>query len=123
VRHPVHPAAGGEFAAFVAAQLVKGGGNVGFLPLPASTVAPFGQTAPIGTLVLPERAEAGGVALNRASAAAAGRVVLEQMHAPGIGASDFVVAVQRLTAALPAWHLRYDNSAQAALMIRDRLLR
>jgi len=119
VRRPPHPAAGALFAEFVARHVVKGGGNVGFLPLDGRSIADAAETAPLGALVLPERQETGGVVLRPAGAAAASRVMLEQMHAPDVAAVDFLAAIRRLTQALPAWHLQYDDSAKAALAAKD----
>ncbi len=121
VRQPPHPAAGVQFAQFVARHVVKGSGEIGFLPLPAGVAAAFGETAPIGALILPERCDAGGIVLRPAGEAAAGRAMLEQMHAPKIAATDFLAAIRRLTAGLPAWHLQYDDSAKAALQVRDMM--
>ncbi|MEO8558940.1 MAG: hypothetical protein ABI439_07750 [Rhodospirillales bacterium] len=117
VRHPPHPAAGQLFAKFVARHLVKAGGNVGFLPLPAD-LAHFGEAAALGAVFLPERRDSGGVILRPAGRAAANRVVLEQMHAPQMAAVKFLAAVGDLTAGLPCWHLQYDDSAKAALEVQ-----
>jgi hypothetical protein len=121
VRQPPHPAAGALFAEFVARHAVKGGGNVGFVPLEGELLARFAETAPLGAVVLPERRERGGVALRPAGAAAASRVMLEQLHAPSVSAADLLTAIRRLTGALPAWHLQYDDSAQAALTVKDTM--
>jgi hypothetical protein len=121
VRLPPHPAAGQAFADFLARHAVPAGGDVGMLPLPADIAAGFAEAAPIGALFLPERREVGGIELQPAGTAAASRAILEQMHAPHMAAAEFISAVGRLVGGLPAWHLRYDDSAAAAAQVMAAL--
>ncbi len=122
VRRPPHPAAGALFAQFVARHVIEAPGNIGFMPLPVgAAVAPFAATARLGALILPERREQGGVSLAPAHATVAARAMLEQIHAPGLPAGEFLAAVRALVDRLPLWLLRYDDSAKAALAVRDMM--
>lgn len=122
MRLPLHPAAGAEFAAFVGARLLSSPGlpsSIGFVRLQDGEAAGFGHRAPLAAFVLPERCESGGIALAPAASSQVMRLLLEQSHAPHLPVATLVAAARAMAETVPAFVLRYDDSARAAHAVEE----
>lgn len=125
LRLPIDPRAGRDFAdrmgpLLMPAPLVMA--SIGFVAPPPAGVAGFGQRAPIAAILLLQRRDAGGVALEPASFSDIMRGLLEQAHAPHLSALELTEAVRRLARERPGFTLRFDDSAAAAAAV-ERLVR
>ncbi len=125
VRLPVHPLAGTDYIAFVAARLTIEHRDAADRPLvatvdPASLGGkPFGSAAPLAAIVLPTRVEdPDTLDLRRAAAGETMVALLRQVAAPALASTALVASLRALVAAVPAWRLTFGSSARAA----DRLL-
>ena len=123
-RLPVHVAAGRAFADYVSDRLLatpRPVAGLGFVALRAGEAMAFGERAAIGAIVLPQRADDGGIRLEKAAPAQTMRALLEQMHAPHRPAADLVAAARALAFGRPGYVLRFDDSAAAAAAIEREM--
>lgn len=125
VRLPINQRAGDAFVRFVedrrqhASWLPR---SIGFVFPRAAEMAGFGWRRPVGAIVMPLRADGGGVRLESASFSDIMKLLLEQLHAPHLAAVRLVEAARRLAHELPCFVLRFDDSAAAAQAV-ERLAR
>lgn len=125
IRLPVDPRAGDEFIRFVEKRRLSMPAlaqRLAFVAPAAAEMAPYGRRAPLVALVIPQRRDSGGVALEPASISDIMRLLLEEFFAPHWSAAALTDAARSLAQALPRFVLRFDNSALAAAEI-ERLVR
>lgn len=90
---------------------------VDFLALPAAALAAPGERAPIGRLVLLERADGAAAELRPAEAAAVLRALLPNALAPGAGPEALLDWARRLAERLPCRRLRYGAAGEARALL------
>ncbi|HJQ60366.1 MAG TPA: hypothetical protein VJ890_25905 [Vineibacter sp.] len=130
MRLPVHEGAGGALAAFVAANSVvehmdwQGNPIVAYIDLERDTfaAAPFGDSLPLGAVILPERRDDDPDALEfeLGSKGDAALTIMRQSTAPGMDAKGHVAAAALIAGSVPCLRLVYGSSAVAADLVAER---
>jgi hypothetical protein len=117
MRLPVDARAGSRFIRYVEERRLAAprlSPLLGFIAPRPQEMAPFGQRAPLAALIVPVRGEAGGVVLEPASFSDIMRLLLEEFYAPHWTAAELTQVAHALAQAVPAFVLRFDDSAKAA---------
>jgi hypothetical protein len=125
VRLPIDPRAGERFSAFVAARRLPMPGlseRLAFVAPHEAEMAPYGRRQRLAALILPQRREDGGVALEPAPISDIMRLLLEEFFAPHWPAAELTAAARAVAQVVPRFALRFDNSAQAAALV-EKLVR
>lgn len=112
-RRPLPP--GRDLSEFVATHIALDDPAIAYLALGDGESASFGETFPLGGLVLPRRAAgvrtAQAVPSGRGTAA---RTLIEETTSPA-AAGEIVALLTRLAGSVHAWDLRYGDDGEAAV--------
>jgi hypothetical protein len=130
MRLPVHEAAGGALAAFVAANSVvehmdwQGNPIIAYVDLERDTfdAAPFGTTLPLSAVIVPERRDDDPdvLDLSLGSKGDTALTLMRQSTAPGMDAKGHVAAVALIVSGVTCLRLVYGSSAAAADLLAER---
>jgi energy-coupling factor transporter ATP-binding protein EcfA2 len=120
VRLPLPRDAGAEFARFVAARSVLTLEQRAILALRPGEIAPLGEAAPLGALIVLARRDGAVTALCPARADVAMRSLLSNSLAPHLEPDELVGRVAALVSGRPCFTLEYGRARAAAGLLAER---
>lgn len=120
LRLPLPATADVAFRDFVKINLGPHDDEFAYLTLPANLLAPHGQSATIGGVVLLDRLRSGAPQLAGLPRGQSLQQLIVQNFAPGGTTMDTVDRLHSLLEPLPCFSLTYSDLDQAAALVRDR---
>ncbi len=115
LRLPVYDTASKSYKSFIDNHLGFTRDNIGFLTLPETMLAPAGQSAALGAIILPKRVQGRQQPhIEAAPAAEAMKELLRHSYAPLSSLPQHLKRCKEMTDHVPIYRLTFSNSFEAA---------
>ena len=117
IRLPLPPDCGNAFREFVEGYSAMQGEDMAYLKLWDGEAGGFGETAPVGAVVLLDRRQSGTAELRPASRPKLVQKMVSTAFAPHIPSVELLDGLTRLADGAGAYHLEYSSSREAAALL------